>query len=321
MLKDTKANSVVGLLKKPKSLVFLTFMVVSFILWLLIKLSQVYSYPISLDVSYTNLPEDKLLLKASGRKVNVLVEGTGFNLLKANVFNKGADLDLLKVRVKDNKSYLLSNDIENQLKEQYRVIEIKQVLTDSLIFQFGVNKKKTVPVVPDLELSFETDYGLADSLSITPSEIWIRGPENVIDSIQFIHTEKKVIRNIKDDINAEVLLNKPDSLGTIDIEVQKVSVTARVDRFSEKIIKVPLLIENIPEGTQVRTFPQKLDVVCKAPIEDLKTITADKFLIIADYRDVQNGGGYLIPRLIKKPAFLSDVKLMQTKVEFLLKKG
>ncbi|ETN95639.1 CdaR family protein [Zhouia amylolytica] len=320
MLQETKANTVLGWLKRPKSLVFLTFLLVSFILWLLIKLTQIYSYSVSYNVVYKNLPKNKLFLNPPSTRVNVLVEANGFRLLKTNLIDEKASIDLSKVRSHSNKWFLLSNDIETQLKEQYRDIEIKQVLTDSIVFDLGVNKKKKVPVVSNLEINFKTDYGLVDSLIISPSEIWILGPDGLIDSIHYVSTQDMVLKNVQSDIDIETSLSQPDSLSSIEFELKEVNIRGKVNRFSEKMIKVPLLIENIPEGTKVRTFPQQINVICRAPIQNLKLISPDNFLIVADYKEVQEGGGYLIPKLVKKPSNIKEVKLMQTKVEFLLKK-
>ena len=68
--------------------VFLIFFVVSFIVWTLVKLSNVYTDTIKMTVHYTNLSEDKILLGSQESVIVARVRTTGFRMLRQKLFIK-----------------------------------------------------------------------------------------------------------------------------------------------------------------------------------------------------------------------------------------
>lgn len=317
---NSKLKAIFNWLNRPKSTVFLTFVIISFLLWMLIKLTKEYVYPVSFNTVYKNLPEDKLFLESPEKEIQVQIEGTGFKMLKFSVFNEDLMIDLSHLKSKKNMWFLLGEDIKQQIQEQYRSVRVNKVLVDSVFFNLGINKKKLIPVKSDIQITYKSDYGLVDSLWISPSEIWVRGPENIVDTLSCLYTQKRVFKGVQSDIHETLPLKITEALKILDFEVRSVEVEGKVDRFSEKLLKVPLILENVPEHIKVRTFPQEIDLLCRATIEDLSGITTDDFKVVADFSEPGFGGAYLIPKIKTKPDKIKNIRLVQSKVEFLIKK-
>ena len=127
-------------------------------------------------------------------------------------------------------------------------------------------------------------------------------------------------KNVRSDFNYTVPLNIPDSVENIEFQTKKVSVEAVVERYSEKIILVPVQVENLPENISLRIYPEKIKLLCKAPISELKRINENAFKVVCNYNEISEETTYLIPQLIEQPKFLSSVKILDRKVEFLIKK-
>lgn len=69
----------------------------------------------------------------------------------------------------------------------------------------------------------------------------------------------------------------------------------------------------------IKLYPPMVEVLCKAPISQLKNIQMTDFEVECDFNDTNDQIPYLIPRITKKPSFVSSVKLIDQKIEFLTK--
>ena len=70
---------------------FFVFLILTMVIWMLIKLSKSYSAEIIFEVEYINLPKDKVFQTDVITQVNASVYSTGFNLLKYKIKRKKLD--------------------------------------------------------------------------------------------------------------------------------------------------------------------------------------------------------------------------------------
>lgn len=300
---------------------FLIFFFVSFMLWTLIKLSNTYTDTIKITVEYTNLADDKILLGSQENIIEAQVKTTGFRMLRQKFFKSTIEVDLKKVnRLKAGETfYVLSDDAIN--KHLYQETEILKVSPDTLFLKLGKNKTKEVPVIHQLALTFEKGYNLYDSLRIEPKTITISGPEDIVDLQKVVYTEIKQIEAINKDIEFEVKLLKNDSLKRLNYSESTVKAVARVDKFTEGKLSIPLHVTNLPQGYSIKLFPKEVTVTYTANVSDFNGITENDFSILCDYKDIQNtDASFFIPKLGKRPKTVKTFRVENKKINFLIKK-
>jgi YbbR domain-containing protein len=307
--------------KRKKLNVFLLFFVISFVVWTLVKLSNTYTDTITMTVAYTNLSEDKILLGGEKSTLEAQVKTTGFRMLRQKLFQKEIEVDLENVSKAntENTFYVLSDAAVN--RHIYQDIEILKVSPDTLFFTLGKNKTKRVPVIHQLALEFEKGYNLYDSLQIEPKDIEISGPEDVVDDVKVIYTEIKQLEKISNNIDLELQLLKNDSLKRLSYSQATVSATAKVDKFTEGKLSVPLQVRNLPQGFSIKLFPKEVTVTYTANVSDFNTITQSDFTVYCDYNDIKNTkASFFIPKLVKYPKAVKMYRIENKKINFLIKK-
>ncbi|WP_430413207.1 CdaR family protein [Kordia sp.] len=309
------------LYKGRKINTFLIFFIVSFMIWTLIKLSNTYTDTIKMNVEYTNLSDDKILLGSQENIIEAQVKTTGFRMLRQKFFKSTVEVDLKKVnKLKAAETFyvLTDNTIDKHL---YREIEILKVSPDTLFLKLGKNKTKEVPVIHQLAFTFENGYNLYDSLKIEPKTIKISGPEDVIDAQKVVYTEIKQIEGINKDINLEVKLLKNDSLKRLTYSTSKVKAIAKVDKFTEGKLSIPLRIVNLPSGYSIKLFPKEVNIIFTANVSDFNEISANDFSILCDYKDIEKtNASFFIPKLGKRPKKVKSYRIDNQKINFLIKK-
>ncbi|WP_411030987.1 YbbR-like domain-containing protein [Spongiimicrobium sp. 3-5] len=309
-------------LSKRKVKIFLLFLVCSGFLWFLSNLSEPYTNRAQFKLRYINVPDSLLLSKASKQEIDVKLRASGFQFLWFGFDPKNVKVDL-SVLEKKGSQYFISQDsyikqIEKQLSSSMNLLEIDQ---DTLFFDFQKIYSKEVPITPNVEINMSQNYLLDGVLHVEPQKVTITGPKSEIDSITVVRTQPKVFSNLSSDFSETIGLELLESMENTSFSVRRVQVSGKVSRFSEKVIEVPVEVVNFPAGTEIKTFPNVVSILCKAKIDKLKDLSASDFQLIADYGSIKgNDVKTLMLELRRKPVDIQSAVLLEKQVEFILRR-
>ena len=310
-------------LKKRKVKLFIVFLLCSFFAWFISNLSESYTSNATFDLNFIGVPENRMLMSASKEKLDVQLHAVGFQFLRFNFKNKTVDIDLSKVDKSDGQYFVVQNQYQEQIEKQLASsMQLVQIVDDTLYFEFEEVITKEVPVEPIIEMTFKKNYLLDGNVKVEPAMLSITGPINELDSIMQLRTPKIELTNLTSDFSQTVFVVKPDSLFNSSFSGEKVTISGKVSRFSEKLINVPIQVLNLPKNMIIRTFPEEVGILCKAKMSDLKSIKSDDFEVIANYNEV--AGNTKISKLSltiqKKPMSVLDAILIQNQVDYILRK-
>lgn len=306
---------------KRKVKVFVILLFCSFLAWFISKLSDKHTDKTTFDLVYENVPDSLFFLGASKDNLSITVRGSGWQFLGSRFTTRKLSIDLSEMGNRGDKFYLSEQvyrkQIESKLPEAMTILQMDQ---DTLFFNFTRMISKKVPVHADVAIDLAQNYLMDGDLVLSPDSVMLRGPFQEIDTIQRAVTEPVVLSEITTSFTRTLSLLKPSDLLHAVYQPNSVTLSATVFRFSEKIFKVPVEVANLPEGTQIRTFPNTVEVLCKARIERLKEILPSDFRIIADLADIKEDSPFLPLYLIQQPDSLPSVQMRQSQVEFILKR-
>jgi hypothetical protein len=306
---------------KRKINIFLIFLLCSFLAWLVSKLSETYVDRTTFDLEYINVPDSLLLADNTFKQVDVKIRASGFQFLAFNFNRKIIKIDLSAISNNDSNFYIAEPDfrkqIERQLSASMTLLEVDQ---DTVFLDFYELGSKEVTISPNININPAQNYLVDGKLSIEPSLVVITGPKNELDIVNTVSTSIVELNEITEDFTIVVDLVLPEELKNSELSEKNVKISGNVFRFSEKVLKIPVEVINIPEGTQIKTFPNSLEVLCKARIERLKDIGPLDFKIVADFQEERGGDQNLRVSLIEKPDNIYSVQLLENEVEFILKR-
>ena len=299
---------------------FLGFFVLSVLFWLLINLSKSYTGQITIDVSYSTLPKDKVFQNEPIKSLNATVTATGFDLIRYKLRDRKVQVDLSKIAYKSGSLYYyLPNSQKYELQKQLLAdTRLDQILQDTVFISLGTNGSKKVPINLAANISYKSGYNSVNALLLTPDSITVLGPQEQLDTLQVVVTSILEMQEVSKDINTTLKLEKPKDMPWTYSQ-DEVQVFALVDRFTEGQIKVPFKIINLPKNAQVTTFPSEVEVFFQVGLSNYNKVTSETFEIICDYQESQNNKlNYLIPTVNKYPGLVSNVKVIPSKIEFLI---
>lgn len=315
-----------GVLSNGKAFVFLICLFLATFLWFLNALEKHYTDRISVPVKYINLPKDKNLMGKLPNRLELTVDGFGYTLLQHKLSFAFSPI-LLDVNDLTN-SYL-----ENRLMSRFTIstmghkeeiakqisseIEIISIRPDSISFYVSNIVDKLIRVRPDVQLTFSKEYILQMPPLAQPEFIWVRGPEDILDTLKFIQTNRVVLNNLSG--SADQIVNlKP--IPELKFKQDEVQIKVEVEQFTEAKFEIPVTVINQPTDWQIKTFPSSITVRCRVGLSHYGKLSNNSFSAVVNYANQSASDSKLMIQLDKKPLNIVSVDYSPKEVDFVIEK-
>ena len=318
-----EVKSLLNRKKRISHFTFIIFIIISAIFWLLIKLSQEYSQTYNMNITYSDIPMNKLLTQRIDSTVRFSITARGFYLVELSLLHPDELIIHLKnytIQKADENIYYIST---LPLKEKIaKMLSIDPTLISfsKNVLSFKLEKlySKKVDVVGDVSLSFEGSYNLYKPLSIIPKKVTIYGSQTALDTISGIKTKHLLLNNIKENRNISVELNNPNP-DIFRIEPKKVDIDIQVEKFTQSSIEIP--ISTASGRYHIETFPKRVKLYYSVALKDFEKVKADQFLVAPSLDNIDLKKAHKLHLKIRKsPAFVRNVRVEPNDVEFILVK-
>jgi len=307
---------------KSDRLIFFICVIIAAVFWLLIKLSAVYTVENSFKISYKNEPSGLRVTNIIDSTLDLNLSARGFLILKLNLFN---DMDNLEINLDnysieqkgDNKYAIYTQELTNKLAQIVGISE-KNIQISKAMLSFDMEKtgQKIVPVIPDYELGFVSQYDLYNDVTSNPEVVTVYGPQIILDSILGIRTTKLVRENVMSDFDVDIELENPYP-DLLRFSSNEVSLKLEVEKFTESEMQVPINQSNLQY--EIKTFPTKVKVFYRVAQIDFNKVRAHQFNIYPVINNLDILKANKLPlKLSKYPDFVRNVRIVPPTVEFLI---
>ena len=308
----------------PRVSAFIMCMLLAGAFWFIHALSQEYVTRVRVPVSYVNLPAGRLMPSNLPDSLEAEVRASGFSLLTLQWManSQPIELDLSRARSIGGGNYaLLTNGKPYALRSGMgKEIRVLKLFPDTVVIGFQGKMEKRVPVRPRADITTAPSYRIGDSLRASPEFVTISGPEHLLARISFVETEFRSFENIAENIEEDVRLVLPEGVTQVAVQPAMVHLHATVGKYTEGRFTIPLNTINVPANVDLKTFPDKVDVVFQVPVEDYASIKPEMFRAVADYRKAQGGSQSLQVEIVRQPLVIRQLKTEPARVDFIIRK-
>lgn len=311
-----------GKTNKGKYFIFLFCVLISAFFWLLIKLSGNYSEIYEFKVNVKNAPADQRLTSLVDSSIKISIDANGFKMLKLNLMSSSRvlDIDLDKCDINNygkNQYYINTTSLRDEMANHIGIAsnEVEMSL-QKLRFVMERLTQKQINIYNSTELVFAPQYDLYSPLKLEPNKVTIYGPGNVIDTIDYIFTEFKKIENISSDIDENIKLINPDP-DIINISTKKVNITAKVEKYTESSIEIPIDLSNTK--LEIKAFPKTVKVFFTVALKDFSEIRKTQFIVMPNFDGIDVLKASKLQLKVKEyPETVSAIRLQPSEIEFLI---
>lgn len=313
--KNIKSNLIQG----KRLNVFVLFLFLSFLISLLVKLSNTYTQTLQFELQPTQLESNEVMVSKDAKTINVTLSGKGFELLKYYVEARIIDVDFSQLN-KDKAHYFWTerSQLEKIINHFDSKIAVKSINPDTLLFDYDRQFIKKIPVEVSVNSSYAFGFDLVNSFQSVPDSITLIGPESLLKSISTIQTKTLDLTAVNSNIDKLVALDIPKTSKQITYSDLSVSIIGEVDKFTEGSVNVPVTIVNVPDNLTLNFFPKEITVVFYASLSAYNSIDASHFSVECDFNTLTAENKYLNPVLVKQPTTVKTAQLKSTEFEYVI---
>ena len=288
--------------------------VIAFVFWFFIKSEDTYTVNLDIPLVARNLQEQKTYKEEVPESIFVTLKGTGRSFIWLRVFNNFYGDDFKAVI--DLSS--ITDEYNFELDSYYKENPEKIVLPSSLDLQFvevlnprNVQIKlqrymvKKVPIESQILVSTEPGY-IALEGQFLPDSISIGGPEEAVNEIDFVFTEKDTLLDLIASVNGNWSILNPNKL--VSFDPKKVDAFIDVQPISETIVTgIPVELINKPNDVNVFVNPATVSLTIVGGLKQITNILPEDIDVIIDF-DLWNSEKQFYSPTIKLPDYLIEWK-------------
>ncbi|UCG92643.1 MAG: hypothetical protein JSV97_02735 [candidate division WOR-3 bacterium] len=239
--------------------------VFAFGLWLFVAVGYNYQYTKNIQIVYSNLPEDRILVD-SLTTVNVTFTGGGVSLLNIWAATPKAQCDLSKTKLGENK-IPVKNIV---IPIGFRDVSIDYQKTTSIDITIDRKITKEMRVVVPIKGSLRNRISISDITVL--DTVVVTGPNEILRNVDEVMTESLNVQNRNKSFTKELRLLNPSSL--IDVSEDIVTANVTVDTTVERtFVNIPLKLLYAPNQlvyTEKITLDTLIVQGAKSRMADLK---------------------------------------------------
>lgn len=313
-----QGNKVATFLKSRDVVTFLFFFLLAFFMWYMYSIGTQREISRKIPIKYVGIPEDVKLDKPLPEKLGFVIKDEGKTIWS---YNKSL-FDTLTIDLSETFDH--DKIVELKFEEQFQKI-LSQLSPTTKVVELTPNYfttkyirlySKSVPVVLSNAVKMAPQHVMYDTISIQPKRVTILGTSDAIDSISYLYIEpilgefdktKTIIANII----------KPDG---VELNRTTVNVTIPAEMCTEKEVVVPITLENVPEGINIKTFPSEIKIRFSVSLSHYNSVTEETFKVIFNYDDLklQNNQTTNTLQLDYTSGYIFNIRLNPSEVEYVI---
>lgn len=275
---------------REKVVAFSIAFIISLCLWFIVNLSRDFNVTIQVPIRIANVPEDEMVSSDIPETASVNLSGEGWNII--SVYNNPPSV----LVTAQSQNVNLADQMRNQINA-FSELNIIQVQPTRLTIETEQKATKKVPVVNNIRLNMQEQFGLLNEPVITPDSVTVSGAESKLGDIEQWMTAEIQINDVISDISRRVSLETPDPGLTLDPVT--VNFEAQVAEFTEAEVRVPIRTRNLPAGRAVTYNPSFIQVRFDVPLDQYSNIQGTRpFRAYVDYSVIeQDSSGRIAPEV------------------------
>lgn len=312
-------KEIITSIRNRKINVFFLFLLFAFIILIFTKLSNLYTNTITFDINKVNVPQENVVLNDSSAELRVTLKTHGFKWLSYYINPPKITVDFSKDVTKTKSTFIWDKSKAHIYSDEQfgNNVELINISPDTLVFKYGVNLVKKIPIGLNADVAFASGFDLTGDYKLKPDSLVVVGPDIIASKVTSVQTETLKLNDVKSNISRKVKLKLPNNNKDLKFSLSETQVVATVEKYTEGTLKIPVSVINIPKNMTVNYFPKEVVVVYYTSLKHFKEVSANDFVVECDF-STANQQPYLTPKLTKTSELVKSAKVNQQRIEYII---
>ena len=250
-------------------LLYLFFVVISFIFWMLMTLNNEVEKDYRVIVNVNDLPDSVTFVNDYPSVIRVKVKDKESAFLQY-MFGSQPSLNLKwKNYIDGEGNFAVSEaDMRSQVLNVFGAgVNIVSITPDSFACRYTTSPGKKVPVVIDATVEPNLQYVQSGAPSSDVDSVRVYSDKETLEKISSVYTYHFELKDITDTIYREVKIAPIAGVKTVP---GSVTVMVPVEQLITKTAVIPIVSRGVPYGMNIVTFPSRVKVSYLVPLSQYK---------------------------------------------------
>lgn len=245
-------------------LLYLLFVAVAFVFWVFLSLDTEVQRDFEVPVELQDVPDSVTVIGHVPEALGVSVKGKDSQLLRF-LWGKMSPVRLKwQENIEGDALVLNRQKLDSKMREYFgNGVQIVSCRPDSLRLPFTSQPGVRVKLVVQADIRPNLQYILSGPIVANVDSVMLYSVADIPHSLRLVSTEPLVKSNLKDTMRYEV---KVKPIAGVRIIPDVVTVTVPVEPLIARKRSVPIVVDNLPEGTNLLTFPSKAEISYLVPM-------------------------------------------------------
>lgn len=304
--------------KKRKINIFLSSLLGALGLWVLFSLSKPVTYNSQISIELIDIPQELSSPLRPSNTFTIQVKSTGWSYLFAK-WGKNKPLISLGVanRIKGG-NFILSDHLKDISKQLGKNMEVLAISPKSINLKRSKIVTKTVPLRLRHQLSFDQFYGQSGPIKLQPKFVNISGKAEDLQNIEEVFTEVLQLTQLNTDAKQWLGIEETNQ-EKISLSPQKVFVSLPVSRFTEKELRLPIMVHNNTKNRTLVLLPNQVKLTLSVALNHYEHTRAANFEAYIDLAGKDLKEIRTLPIKLKKvPNFVRIIRFEPQSVDLMM---
>lgn len=295
-------------------LLYLLFVAVAFVFWVFLSLDAEVQRDFDVPVEIQELPDSVTVIGQLPSDISVSVKGKDSQLLRF-LWGKMSPVKFKWQENVSGHSFVLGRPkLEAKLREYFGTgVQVVSCRPDSLRLPFTAQPGVRVKLHVQADIHPNLQYIISGPIYADVDSVTLYSVEDLPHSLKFVSTEPIVKSDLKDTTRYEV---KVKPIAGVRIIPDVVTITVPVEPLIARKRTVNVDVSNLPEGTNLITFPSKVEISYLVPMSAYNDDYPVKAYV--DFKKARPSVRKLAVSLSTIPAVYHNLSFSPDSVEYII---
>ncbi|MBD5284740.1 MAG: hypothetical protein HDS29_00480 [Bacteroides sp.] len=312
----SKIHDAVTSARGKEILLFLLFLMISYVFWLLLTLNNEMQEDIEVPVEIAGIPDSVTVISNIPESLKISVRDKGSALMKYKLGGiKPMKINWADYSQAKNKFLLNKADLGAKIRDYISSSsQLVTMLPDSISLSYTTTPGRRVAVKVQADLKPIFGSIINGPLTTNTDSVWLFSVEDLPHNLTHVETLPIVRSSLSDTTEITVAI-KP--LPGVKIVPEEIVVKVPVEPLIARRQMATVIAKNIPDNISLHTFPSRIEIAYLVPMSEYNSEPYDINAYV-DYADIANNtSGKLPVTLSLYPESYHSVEAIPDSVEYI----
>ena len=286
--------------------------VIAAILWFFQSMGREYNTQLNVEVSYSNIPDNKTFSEAPPERVRVDVLGMGWDLLAYKFRFSEPKFEVDVTQVPDN--FLSARQLI--LEAVPGLTNIRSITPERIEIKLEEALRVKVPIKSALQVTPSYGFGYVSSI-LEPDSVELFGTTTALSGIEFVETAPMELNEIEGEQEFSVNLELPK--GIVSASASETAIKVLCEPLTEKELEVVIKVVGYNGQQKVNIYPRLATLKLLTTISQFDKIDKNDFEVYVDFTDAKADDDELLEvKVVNNSQWVSSYRLHPKYVDYFL---